>query len=64
LHDYLKTSFGLSDRQFAQLVKNTFLAAATLRSQCEAGAIRFDLDPETFFLGGTVTPESVDCAAP
>jgi hypothetical protein len=29
LHAYLKTSFGLPDRQFAQLVKNTLLAAAT-----------------------------------
>jgi hypothetical protein len=64
LHAYLKTTFGLSEKQFAQLVKNTRLVAATLRSQCEAGAIRFDLDPETFFLTGSVTPATVDCAAP
>ncbi|WP_137112641.1 hypothetical protein [Rhodobacter sp. SY28-1] len=64
LHAYLKSSFGLSERQFAQLVKNTLLAAATLRMQCQAGAIQFDLDPETFILTGTATPETVDCGAP
>lgn len=64
LHSYLKTSFGLSERQFAQLVKNTLLAAATLRSQCQAGAIQFDLDPETFMLTGSATPETIDCSAP
>jgi hypothetical protein len=64
LHAYLKTSFGLTEKQFAQLVKNTLLAAATLRMQCNAGAIRFDLDPEAFFLAGSATPEKVDCAAP
>ncbi len=64
LHSYLKTSFGLSERQFAQLVKNTLLAAATLRSQCQAGAIQFDLDPETFILTGSATPEAIDCGAP
>jgi hypothetical protein len=64
LHSYLRTSFGLSDRQFAQLVSNTFLAAATLRSQCQAGSIQFDLDPGAFLLTGIATPEPVDCAAP
>lgn len=63
LHAYLKGSFGLSDRQFAQLVKNTLLAAETLRSQCEAGAIQFDLDPEAFLVTGSVTPETVACSA-
>lgn len=64
LHGYLKSSFGLSERQFAQLVKNTLLAAATLRMQCQSGAIQFDLDPEAFILTGTATPETVDCGAP
>lgn len=64
LHAYLESSFGLSERQFAQLVKNTLLAAATLRMQCQAGAIQFDLDPEAFILTGTATPETVDCGAP
>jgi hypothetical protein len=45
-------------------VKNTLLAAATLRSQCQAGAIRFDLDPEAFFLTGSAPSETVDCEAP
>ncbi len=64
LHAYLQSSFGLSDRQFAQLVKNTLLAAATLRMQCQAGAIQFDLDPEAYILTGTAKPETVDCGAP
>jgi hypothetical protein len=64
LHSYLRSSFGLSDRQFEQLVSNTLLAAATLRSQCQAGSILFDLDPGAFLLTGNATPEPVDCAAP
>lgn len=64
LHDYLKSSFGLSDRQFAQLVKNSLPAAATLRMQCQAGVIQFDLDPEAFILTGIATPETVDCGNP
>ncbi len=64
LHSYLKSAFGLSERQFAQLVKNTLLAAATLRMQCQAGAIQFDLDPETFLLTGTASPETIDCGTP
>lgn len=64
LHAYLKSSFGLSDRQFAQLVKNTLLAAATLRMQCRASAIQFDLDPEAFILTGIATPETIDCGEP
>jgi hypothetical protein len=61
LHAYLKTSFGLSERQFAQLVKNTLLAAATLRMQCQAGVIQFDLDPEAFIVTGKAAPQIVDC---
>lgn len=64
LHSYLRASFGLSDRQFAQLVKNALLAAATLRMQCAAGAIQFDLDPESFILTGVASPETVDCGGP
>lgn len=64
LHGYLKPSFGLSDRQFAQLVRNTLLAAATLRMQRQAGTIQFDLDPEAFMMTCTAKPETVDCGAP
>jgi hypothetical protein len=64
LHAYLKSSFGLTERQFAQMVKNTLLAAATLRMQCQAGGITFDLDREVFMLTGTTKPETVDCGTP
>jgi hypothetical protein len=64
LHAYFAASFGLSDRQMAQLVRNTELAAGTLHLQCEAGAIRFDLDPEAFLLTGAATPEEVNCGTP
>jgi hypothetical protein len=45
-------------------VNNALLAAATLRMQCEAGAISFDLDPDAFLITGSATPETVDCGAP
>jgi hypothetical protein len=64
LYGYFAASFGLSDRQLAQLVRNTELAAGTLRSQCEAGAIRFDLNPEAFLLTGTAVADAVDCGSP
>jgi hypothetical protein len=64
LSTYLKTSFGLNDRQFAQLVKNTILAADVLKMQCNAGVIRFDLDPDQFLLTGQAKEETVECGAP
>ncbi len=64
LHNYLRTSFGINDKAFANLVDNITLAAETLRTQCRAGTLQFDLDPEAFLLMGTAPPETVDCNSP
>lgn len=61
LYAYVKESFGLDDRQLAQIVKNTALAFDILHDTCERGELKFDLDPELFFLSGRVDPEILDC---
>jgi hypothetical protein len=64
LHEYVRTTFGLSDREFAQVVANTAAAATILRDSCKAGRLRFDLEPAEFLLTGAVRPQEVDCDAP
>ncbi|MDG1117418.1 MAG: hypothetical protein P8N72_09840 [Flavimaricola sp.] len=64
LHAYLGTSFGLSEAAFGNLVANVALAADTLRAQCLAGTMQFDLDPAAFILSGAVAPGVIDCANP
>jgi len=61
LHGYVRSTFGLSDREFAQVVSNTVQAAEFLRGSCKAGKLRFDVDPVQFLLNGDVPPEEVDC---
>ena len=63
LFEWLSTSFGLTDRQIAQVVKNTALALDTLAATCSAGKLQFDLDPITFFSSGTVKPARLACDA-
>ena len=64
LHEYVRTTFGLSEREFAQVVANTSAAAAILRDSCRAGRLRFDIDPVEFLTRGDVTPRELDCDAP
>jgi hypothetical protein len=64
LYAYLRDSFGLSDREFAQIVSNTALAAGILADSCARGDLTFDLEPEEFFVTGTVAPRPVNCAGP
>jgi hypothetical protein len=64
LHEYVRTTFGLSDREFAQVVANTASAAAILRDSCKAGRLRFDVDPAEFVATGSVKPKELDCATP
>jgi len=61
LHAYVSKTFGLSEREFAQLVANTKAAASILRESCRAGRLRFDLEPEEFLRTGTVRPREVAC---
>jgi hypothetical protein len=64
LYEYVQTTFGLSGRESKQLVANTGAAAAILRDSCNAGRLRFDLEPEQFLLTGGVAAEDVDCESP
>ncbi len=64
LYTYLQTSFGIGEPRFANLVNNIAEAAEILRSQCRAGTMQFDLNPEAFILTGAAVPETVDCDNP
>jgi hypothetical protein len=61
ISEWLATSFGLSDREVAQVVKNTDLAVGILRESCESGRLIFDLEPGEFFETGRVAAKSVGC---
>lgn len=60
---HVASTFGLTAKQIAQIVSNTASATAILKSTCEAGLMRFDLNPKKFFVG-QVGEESVNCANP
>jgi hypothetical protein len=64
LHGYVQTTFGLSDREFAQVAANVAAAASILRESCRAGRLRFDVEPEEFLRTGAVVPRDVDCDSP
>jgi hypothetical protein len=64
LHDYVRTTFGLTDAEFSQIASNTRSAAAILRESCRAGRLRFDLDPEAFLRDGTAAEARLDCDNP
>ena len=62
LYNYLKHSFGLSERQFNGIVTNTGDAAAILRAACESGKLRFDLKPDDYLRKGETGDSKADCA--
>jgi hypothetical protein len=64
LHEYVRSTFGLTDAEFARIVGNTRQAASILREACGTGRLRFDLEPEMLLLDGEVTPAKVDCGNP
>jgi hypothetical protein len=64
LHAQVRSSFGLSEREFERVASNVKSAAAVLRDSCRAGRLRFDLDPEAFFRDGRAAEAAVDCGAP
>ena len=64
LYAYVRDTFGLTDVQFEQIVTNTRKAADILRKTCQAGGMRFDLDPRVFLLTGKANEQSVDCEKP
>jgi hypothetical protein len=64
LWTYTRTTFGLSDAEFRQVVANTREAAGVLRASCRAGRLRFDLDPEAYLSSGVARERSLDCDNP
>ena len=64
LYDWLRTSFGISERQVAQVVKNTIAAAGILRDACAAGRLRFSLDPLASLRGQSSANGSYSCDPP
>jgi len=61
LYQWLWSSFGISERQVAQIVKNTRQASRILRESCEAGRLRFSLDPHGLLLQEKVVDSNVSC---
>lgn len=61
IYQWLAASFGLSEREVAQVLKNTSLATGILRESCEAGRLIFDLEPKEFFEAGRVEPSKIAC---
>jgi hypothetical protein len=64
LHEYVRTTFGLSDREFERVVANTADAATILKESCRAGRLRFDVEPVEFLLTGAVKPQEIPCDLP
>jgi hypothetical protein len=64
LHEYVRTTFGLSDKEFAAIKANVRSAAGILRASCKAGRLRFDVEPEEFIRAGGVTEQRLDCENP
>ncbi|WP_439135618.1 hypothetical protein [Pseudomaricurvus sp.] len=58
---HLKNTFGLTTAQFNRTVQAIHDAAAIIRSTCEAGKLRFDLDPDTFFRTGNSSEQKIAC---
>jgi len=64
LYEYVRTTFGFSDREFAQVSVNVAAAASILGASCRAGQLRFDVEPEEFLRNGAVVARDVDCDSP
>ena len=64
LYAYVRDTFGLAEDQFRQIVNNTREAADILRTSCQSGKLRFDLDPETFLITGKADEQKIDCDSP
>ncbi|HSN70642.1 MAG TPA: hypothetical protein VLT59_04000, partial [Steroidobacteraceae bacterium] len=62
LHEYVRTTFGLSEREFAQVAANVASAATTLRQACESGHLQFDLEPHEYLRKGSVAGKTVNCS--
>ena len=64
LYNYLRNTFYLNDEYTELIVQNTIQAATILQNACNAGKLRFDLDPEKLLMTGQVEEVRVDCFNP
>jgi hypothetical protein len=64
LYSYLHDTFYLSDGYTDLIAQNTIQAAKILQASCQAGTLRFDLDPERYLMTGKVEEAKVDCINP
>ena len=63
MYEWLSTSFGISERQVTQVVKNTVESAGILRDACVAGRLQFSLDPLAVIAGEVIDDSHVPCDA-
>ena len=61
LYHYLSQTFGLSNKQRDMIVKNTKMAADIFHNNCRSGKLIFDLEPEEYFLQGSVNTHKQSC---
>ncbi len=64
LRQYVRATFGLSDKEFASVERNTLAAAAILRASCRERRLRFDVEPQEYLRSGKVEERKVDCDNP
>ena len=64
LYDYVESTFGLSDKQLAQLARNIREGAKILRNNCIAEKLQFDLDADTYLKSGAVVAQKINCEKP
>ncbi len=64
LYQYVRDTFGLSEKQLKNIVRNTADAAAILQKNCRDGKLRFDLEPYEFLRTGQVSEQRIDCDQP
>jgi hypothetical protein len=61
LHAYVRSTFGLSEREFARISGNVATAAATLLAACREQTLLFDLEPLEYLRTGRVRARAVSC---
>jgi len=64
LYNYLRDTFYISNSYTDTIAQNTIQAAQILKGICKSGAMKFDLDPETYLVTHKVEQLQVDCENP
>ena len=64
LYNYLHDTFYLSNAYTGLIAQNAIQAAQILQNTCNAGTMKFDLNPEAYLLTHKAQSERLDCANP